>query len=149
MKGVGRRVQNKMEFFCDRPDSLQGSPQERRQIAQITGPAQRKTFKTRFVRARQNPGFIWHTRRIGTDGNKVPMPFKHAHILTNLLRNDVAEHATFLGRKVIPSGPQLIKHAPRHEGCRSQFCIGVLELLARACPIILKHTNVFEARIAL
>ena len=99
--------------------------------------------------ARHDPGFIRDARSVRTQGKIVPASLEHAHRLTLLLLDDVAEDTAFLADEIFAAGAQLIKHAPRDEHGRGDLRCGMAKLLTGIFAVVLEETDVFDAGVAL
>src|SRR5437868_2211563 len=101
------------------------------------------------MRARDDPGFVGHARRIGTAGNVLTAALHNADLLLLFLRQNIAEDATLLALVVLAPGPQFIKHAARHKRGRGELPVRVVEFLAAEWAMVLKDGDVFESAVAL
>ncbi len=141
-------VQDHVEVFGDGADADQRALEQRCQAAHGAG-AQGRALEKGIVRAREDPGFVWNARSVGTGGEKVAARFDHAYRLLFLLRDDVAEDAALLLLEVLLAGAQLVEDAARDEGGGRQLRSRVIELLASGASEILVDGDVLEAAVAL
>src|SRR3954452_23858189 len=101
------------------------------------------------MRARNDPGFVGHARRIGTAGNVLTAALHDPNLLLLFLRQNIAEDATLLALVVLASGAQLIEHAARHKRGRRELPVRMVEFLAAEWPMVLKDGDVFKSAVAL
>src|SRR5437899_440127 len=99
--------------------------------------------------ARHNPGFVRDARRIGAEGYVVSAIFYDAQALLLLLRQNVAENATFLALEIVASGAEFVEDAAWHENSCRQLRSGVVKFLSCGLAVILENANVLESAIAL
>src|SRR5208283_5280265 len=109
----------------------------------------RHALEIGLVAARSDPGFIRHTRRIGATGNVVATHLDDSKLLILFLLQDVAEDAALLYLVVLPRGPQLVQHAPRHKRRSHNLRGWVVELLTGGAAEILEDADVLETNVTL
>ncbi len=117
---VGGGMDHQVKVLADVADAGEGATQQSGQVIQIVA-LERSAFERRFMRARQNPSFIRHARRIGTVRDVVAARLNHARLLLLFLGDDVAQNAALLLREIIAGGPQFVEHATGNEGGGSKL----------------------------
>ena len=98
---------------------------------------------------RQDPGLEWKTRRVGSQGEKVPIFSDHASAGLGFLADDVAEDTTLLIHVILLRSLDLFGHVNRKNGQRNELRVRVLKGGASSLAVVFENQDVFETTVLL